>query len=181
MKIEVDDVIPYPRTLVFRTLRDEMSKLVPYLPNVDEIVVKEREVKGEGKVRLVNWWNASSEIPTVARAIITPDMTNWTDYALWDEASWTCDWRQETSFFSDRILCQGRNTYTEEPGGRTRLAIRGELTIDVKGIKGVPRLMAPTVGGAIEKFVVTLITPNFKRLGQGLLRYLEAQGQAPVS
>jgi hypothetical protein len=177
MKIEVTNTIPYPRVLVFRTLRDEMTELLPYLPNVDQIVVKQREELGEGRVRLVNWWKASSEIPTVARALVTPEMTNWTDFATWDESAWCCEWRQETSFFTDRISCRGRNTYRELGPERTELSIRGDLDIDLMGLKGVPKLMAPAVGSAIEKFVVALITPNFTKLSDGLVRYLRARGR----
>lgn len=176
MEIKVDDVIPYPRETVFRVLRDEMPGLVPYLPNVDEIVVRDRRDLGDGRVELVNWWRASSEIPAVARAFVTPDMTNWTDHATWDERDWTCSWRQETAFFTERIRCHGRNVYTVLGADRTRLVIRGELTIDLAGLKGVPRLLAPTIGAAVEKFVVALITPNFKKLSAGLIRYLRDQG-----
>ncbi len=172
MKIDVVDIIPYPLETVFRTLRDDMVSLVPYLPNVDEIVVKERKELDDGKVEYVNWWRASSEIPTVARAFVKPDMTNWTDFAIWDEREWSCDWRQETAFFTDRIHCSGRNTYRSLGPEETRLVIKGELTIDVKGIKGIPRLMAPTIGAGIEKFVVSLITPNFKKMSEGLIGYL---------
>ena len=60
MKIESIDVIPYPRELVFRTLRDHMLEMVKYLPNVDEVQVKEREEPEEGTVKIVNWWKAKS-------------------------------------------------------------------------------------------------------------------------
>ncbi len=172
MKIEVVDTIPYPLETVFRTLRDEMDALVPYLPNVDEIVVKERKELDDGAVELVNWWRASSEIPAIARAFVKPDMTNWTDFAIWDERDWSCEWRQETAFFTERIRCAGKNAYRSLDRDRTRLTIRGDLTIDLKGLKGVPRLMAPAVGAGVEKFVVSLITPNFKKLSEGLVGYL---------
>jgi len=57
----------------------------------------------------------------------------------------------------------------------TELAIRGELEIDAKNIKGVPSLLAGTIGAAVEKFVVALITPNFKTLNRGLVQYLDGK------
>ncbi len=73
------------------------------------------------------------------------------------------------------MTCEGRNTYTDLGDGCTTLAIRGDLTIDARQVKGVPRLLAGSIGPPIEKFVVALISPNFKRLNEGLVRYLEQQ------
>lgn len=175
MKIESTDIIPYPRDLVYETLRDKLVEMVPYLPNIETIEEREREDLGDGSIRLLNWWKAKSDVPKVARAIIKPDMLHWKDHATWHQKSWTCDWRLETNFFTDRVHCQGTNTYTEAGDGKTKLEIRGNLEIDAKNIKGVPRLMAGTVGSAIEKFVVGLITPNFKTLNEGLVKYLDAK------
>lgn len=174
MKIESVDVIPYPRELVFRTLRDGLPKLVPHLPNVETIEEREREVLEDGSIRILNWWKADSDVPKVARAVISPDMLHWLDHATWREADWTCRWRLETNFFTDRVDCQGTNVYTALQDGNTELAIQGELTIDAKNIKGVPKLMAGAVGAAIEKFVIALITPNFKTLNSGLIKYLDS-------
>jgi hypothetical protein len=175
MKIESVDVIPYSRDLVFSTLRDKLVEMVPYLPNIKTIEEKEREDLGDGSTRVFNWWKAKSEIPKVARAIVKPEMLHWNDHAIWNEKSWTVDWRLETNFFTDRVNCEGRNVYRALDDDRTELAIHGELTIDVKNIKGVPRIMAGTIGSGIEKFVVTLIAPNFKTLNKGLIKYLASK------
>jgi hypothetical protein len=175
MKIESVDVIPYERALVFATLRDELVQLVPYLPNIEIIEEREREELGGGSIRVLNWWKAESDVPKVARAVIKPDMLHWKDHATWHEERWSCEWRLETSFFPDRVTCRGTNTYRVVGAKETELAIRGELEIDAKNIKGVPSLLAGTVGAAVERFVVALITPNFKTLNRGLVQYLDGK------
>jgi hypothetical protein len=172
MKIEVVDVLPFPRGIVFRTLRDELSALVQYLPNIDGIEQREREDLDGGRVRILNRWKARSDIPAVARAFVKPEMLEWLDHSTWDPGTWSCAWRLEMGFFTDRIRCAGLNEYVELGPDRTELAVRGDLTIDLQGMKGVPRIMSGQVGSAIEKFVVSLISPNYKKLNEGLVSHL---------
>ena len=58
-------------------------------------------------------------------------------------------------------------------GPGLRLEIRGELNIDGKKIKGVPRLLAGSVSKAVEEMLVKKITPNLISVSDGLRRYLE--------
>lgn len=175
MKIEVVDTIPFDRDVVFATLRDELPGLAEYLPNVERIELREREELAGGRIRTLNHWKARAEIPAVARALVKPEMLQWLDHATWDSSTWRCDWRLEMGFVTDRLHCAGTNVYEDLGPGRTELAVRGDLTLDLKGMKGVPSIMAGQIGAALEKFVVSLITPNYKRLNEGLVRYLGAR------
>jgi hypothetical protein len=174
MKIEADARIAFPRDVAFRAYRDELVALVPYLPNVNAIEVKETESAPGGvasRMRKLNVWRAKADVPTAAQAIIKPEMLAWDDKAVWDEATWTCDWQTIPHFFTERIKCAGRNTFVVD-GNNCVLQIRGDLEVDVKGLPGVPRLLASTVGAAIEKFVVALLTPNLTSVSKGLEAYL---------
>jgi hypothetical protein len=176
MKIEADSRIPYPRERVYREYRDSLVKLVPYLPNIQEITVKEREENsgGPGRTRMLNIWRAQGDIPKAAQTIIKPEMLEWKDYALWNENDWTCEWRVETAFFTKSIKCQGKNFFIEQ-GGETTLQIRGELEVNLKEIPGVPRFLAGTVAPIVEKFIVALLTPNLTSVSKGLDAYMKAQ------
>lgn len=180
MKIESDVRLSFPRDVAFRAYRDELPQLVPHLPNVRSIEVKEREAAPGGvatRTRLLNLWRAKADIPAVAQSIIKPEMLAWEDHALWDEADWTCQWRVVPHFFAERIRCSGKNTFVPDGAG-VILQLRGELDVDVKGLPGVPRLLASTVGHGIEKFVVALLTPNLTSVGKGLERYLQSRPTA---
>jgi hypothetical protein len=177
MKIEADARIAFPRDVAFRAYRDELPALVPHLPNVSAIEVKETENAPGGvasRTRKLNLWRAKADIPTVAQAIIKPEMLAWDDKALWDEAEWTCDWQTVPHFFTDRIKCGGKNRFVVD-GNNCILQIRGDLEVDVKGLPGVPKLLAGTVGAGIEKFVVALLTPNLTSVSKGLEAYLRGK------
>lgn len=178
MEIKADATISYPRALAFRAYRDHLPELVPYLPNVKSIVVKESEddVGGvKGRTRKFNVWHAKGDVPGPVQAIIKPEMLSWDDHAEWDENAWTTKWRVQTHFFRDRVTCEGTNTYVEQ-GETTRFSIRGRLEIDLKGLPGVPRLLASSVGGLVEKFIVALLTPNLVEVSKGVEAFLRAKG-----
>lgn len=177
MKIQADAKVAYPRELCFRTYRDRLPELVPHLPNVKAITVLEREDAPGGeehKTRLLNEWRAVSEIPKLASAVLKPEMLAWHDHALWNEADWTCEWRVETHFFKDRVSCRGKNQFVDH-GDSCTLQIRGDLDIDLKGLPGVPKLVAGKVGSVVEKFVVALLTPNLTSVSGGLSAFLREQ------
>jgi hypothetical protein len=174
MKLEADTHVPFPREVVFRAYRDHLVDLLPYLPNVRGIEIASREDAGT-VTRLENIWRGGGEIPAAARAVLSESMLNWTDYATWDEAAWSCTWRIETHAFTDAVRCAGRNTFHARDGG-TLLEIRGEITIDGKKIKGVPGFMAGTVAKTIEQVLVGKIQPNLVETARGLEKYLAANG-----
>lgn len=175
MEIKADDWLDYPRETVFRALRDKLPEIAAFLPDIGRIVCKEHSVDGP-RVRFLNEWRASAEIPKIAQAFVKPEMLSWLDYALWNEEDWSTEWRLETRFFKDRVKVGGRNYYTEE-GGRTCVHIRGDLTIDARDFPGVPRLLQNKVAAEMERFIVKLITPNLTSMTKGLRKYLDQGGR----
>jgi hypothetical protein len=179
MKIEADARISFPRTLVFSTYRDRLPQLVPHLPNVESITNAEREEKPggrEGVVRLLNLWKAKADVPKIAQAVVKPEMLAWKDHAVWNENEWTCEWRVETHLMTEAVRCQGKNRFLDE-GATTKLEIRGDLEIDLAKFKGVPRFLAGSVGPVVEKFIVTLLTPNLLSVSKGLESFLQAEAR----
>jgi len=175
MKITADARVDYPLDLVFHTYRDELERLVPWLPNVESIVVKEREddVDGAGHLtRLWNVWRGKASIPSIARGFLKPEMLAWDDHAEWDERTRVCSWRSEPHFFRERTRCAGTTTLLPDGAG-TRLQIRGEFSLDLKGMRGVPRLVTGAAQKAAETFIVALLSPNLASISQGLDGYLK--------
>jgi hypothetical protein len=170
MDITCDAVIHFPRPLVYQTYRDKLPELLPYLPNIRKIEVKERKQEGSA-VHFVNVWHGGGEVPAIARAFLSESMLAWTDFAEWREEAFVCNWRTETHAFTEAVSSSGVNRYFEVDGG-TRLEIRGDLTIDAAKIKGVPRLLSGKVGRAVEEFLVKTISKNLLDVSKGLERYL---------
>ena len=172
-RIHVKDTVAHPREVVFSTFRDHLEELVPYLPDIRDIKVEERDQVDEDTVKAVNLWKAKDEdIPRLASKFIKPEMLQWTDYATWRADSWTCDWDMKVGFLQDAIDCKGTNRYVARDDGTTEIIIEGDLTVDASKIPGVPRLVAGKVGSAVEGFVVKMITPNLKDVNRGLEKYL---------
>jgi hypothetical protein len=175
MKFTIKDSIPFPRDLVYATQRDRMPELAPFLNDIKEIIVKER--KDEGHItRFINDWRAGgTDIPSIARAFIKPEMLRWLDHATWDAKAFTCEWRTELGFLPEAIEARGRNQWIDA-GSSTTVIIEGEIIVNAKKVPGVPSLMAGSIGGTIEKFVVGLIEPNLKKTNEGVTKFLRQQG-----
>ncbi len=171
MELSADARIPFPRAQVFAAYRDDIAKLLPYLPNVRSIDVKSR--KDDGPIaHLVNEWQGGGDIPTALRAVIGDSMLGWTDYATWNADTLRCEWRTETRAFGDALRCAGHDLFVEDGPG-TLLQIRGTLEVDAKKIRGVPGFLAGKVGRAVEEFLGTKIQANLVETAKGLTQYLE--------
>lgn len=175
MDIKADVTLAFPRELVFSTYRDRLGELTEFLPNIRSIRVLKREDLGD-ETRLVNEWVGGGDIPKVALSVIKESMLRWTDYATWRASSFTVAWRTEVGAFPGVIQSSGENRYVEVAGG-TRLEIRGALACDASKLPGVPRLIAGSINGTVEKFLVGQVQVNLVEVGKGVRRFLE-QGSA---
>jgi len=171
MIISADTYIPFPRSLVYTTYRDNLVQLVSYLQNVRQIEIKSRREEG-GLIHFVNEWHGGGEIPAVARAVISEAMLSWTDFATWKESEFSTVWRIKTHAFTEAVHCAGKNRFLEKDGG-TLIESRGELMIDTKQIKNVPQLLVGPVGRTVEDFLSKKIEPNLQQVGEGVRLYLQ--------
>jgi hypothetical protein len=172
MEIRADARIPFSRETVFAAYRDEMTDLLPYLPNVRGIEIKSRKNSGS-VVEFVNEWRGGGDIPAALRAVLSQSVLSWTDFATWRGDAMVCDWRTETHAFTEAVQCKGQNTFLDDGVDRTLLEIRGTLEIDAKKIRGVPSFLAGKIGRAVEEFLVAKIQSNLVETAKGLAKYLE--------
>jgi hypothetical protein len=173
MLLSVDNIVPFPIADVFRGMRDQMPAIAEYLPNIDSIEILEQADPAENERTLVNRWNAAAtEVPVMARKFIDPSSIYWIDHAHWFESDWHCDWRLEMGFMTERIKTSGKTSFHETPRG-TEVRIRGELSLDLKGL--VPGFVVKKATAGVESFVVKLLKPNFQKTNDALTRYLQAQ------
>lgn len=175
MRIHSESVIHHPREAVFEAYRDRLSEVAVYIPDIRQIDVLDRREEGT-LVSLHNEWVADREIPKIARGFIRPEMLRWDDWARWDVSTQICTWKLGIRAFPEGVKCMGSNTFVDLGGGRTKVVLGGDLTVDVKKIPGVPRLLAGRVGPQVERFIVSLITPNLERVNSSLGRFLDDNG-----
>ena len=53
--------------------------------------------------------------------------------------------------------------------------LTGDLQINVKEIPGVPSFLAKRLAPQVEKFIVSLITPNLEQVNKSIERFLDAE------
>lgn len=172
MKIETTAEIAFPRDIVFSTYRDHLVDMVPYLENVRGITVTSRVDEG-AITKFVNRWKGGGEIPSVVRKFLSEELLQWDDLATWNAADFTCQWQTVVPSFKDAVDARGHNTFVERRPGVTTLTISGDLKVDARKVKGVPGLLAGTVGPAIEGFLVAAIKPNLVAVAKGVEQYLK--------
>jgi hypothetical protein len=177
MDLNADATLSFPREVVFAAYRDDLLKLLPYLPNVRGIDVVSRDDTG-AITKLVNVWHGGGDLPSAARAFLSESMLSWTDRATWNRDAFACEWAIETHAFTEAVRCRGTTHFLEQGRDATRLEIRGTLAIDAKKIRGVPALLAGKVGRVVEEFLVAKIRPNLVEVSAGLGRYLASRAPA---
>jgi hypothetical protein len=181
MEIRTEVTLPYPRERVFTVYRDRLEELLPYLPNLRGLSIEKREDRGD-ELYQVNHWKGGGEIPSVARSFLRESMLSWTDHATWSKARWRCDWRTEVHAFPGALESSGASTFLETPGavggdpqtpgGGCRIEFRGPLVCDASKVPGVPKLLARSINGTVEKLFVTKIEENLLAVGQGIGKLL---------
>ena len=176
MKLESDVVVAFPLALVFRTYRDRMVDLVPYLPNLKSIRMLERRDVPEG-VHATSEWIAGADLPKVVQSVVKESMLRWTDHATWLDAEHAVQWRTEVHAFPGAVACGGKNRFVDL-GGSTRVEIRGELLVDASKVPGVPRLFASTVAETAEKIIVSNVATNLTAVARGVEQLLRAEATA---
>jgi hypothetical protein len=177
VKLVIDVTLRHPLDVVFATYRDELPSLVAYLPNLQAIHVVEREELADGSLRLVNEWVGGGEIPSFARGFLNESMLRWTDHAKWDPRAHTTDWRTDVHAFPDAIRSSGVTRYVAA-GDTTRLEMRGDLVSDASKVPGVPRLLAATINGAVERYFIAKVEENTRAIAAGVEKYLSEKASS---
>lgn len=170
MEFSFREHLPFDPQFIFCLLRDDLSKVAPFIPDIERVDTLER--KDDGTVaHIVRKWKAIYNVPIVARPFLKPEMLTWVDRADWDGSDHACRWTFEPPYFKAACLCSGVNRYVAAGGG-TDLDSKGDLSLDLGKLPGIPKLMAGSVSRQIEKVLVRMVTPNLARLAEGVRRYL---------
>lgn len=177
MHLSISEGLPLPVDEVFHLLRDDMPALVPYLHDVERIVVLERVEQGD-TVRLVNLWQGSlAKVPGPARPFVTAELLSWNDHASWSTAKRQATWRLEPRVGGRIFTCEGTTTVQPDPtdAGRSRLALEVELEVYPERVPGVPSLLARKLRGPIEQTIAGQVRPNLEHLAASIRAYAAAK------
>jgi hypothetical protein len=170
MRLAAEVRLPVPRPLAFAAYRDEITRVLEFLPNVRTVEVKLRKEEG-AIVHQMREWHGGGEVPAAVRGIITQSMLGWTDHVSWDVITFCSDWRIESHAFPEGVHCRGRATFLEEPNGATLVEMRGVVDVDARRLPGIPGYLAAPVGRSVEEFLVGRIRANLVETAQWFEKY----------
>ena len=139
MELSQTEIIERPISEVYALVRDDLQKIVPFLPNVDKIEVKEHNEKDETHTEVVNHWYGKVDMPSLLKNLSAKNFS-WKDIACWNNESHYVDFQLQSFLANDLFEARGRNTFID--------AIEGKTKIEITPIKiyrksaGIPRLLA---------------------------------------
>ena len=174
MRFECVDDVGHGAEEVFLLLRDAQPSLVPYLNDVEEIVVTERREEA-GVVHITNLWKGSAnKAPALVQKFLSPDLLSWRDHATWhDGEERYASWRLDPKVGGRLFECSGKTTISAAGPGKCRIKIQGDLRVYPERLPGVPRLLAGKLRGKIEAFVIEMLVPNMQTMARGVQAYLD--------
>lgn len=171
MELSQTEIIERPISEVYALVRDDLQKIVPFLPNVDKIEVKEHNEKDETHTEVVNHWYGKVDMPSLLKKFVGPEIFSWKDIACWNNESHYVDFQLQSFLANDLFEARGRNTFIDAGEGKTKIEITCSIKIYPEKVPGIPRLLAKKVKPAIEGILEKLIGPNLTSLGTGLKEY----------
>lgn len=172
MQIHSSALIDHPLERVWRAYRDELPEIAKRIPDIEAVHELSRDER-DGGATIHNEWISSASLPPLVDKVVKKEHLRWDDYAEWDDVEHHVDWRIATRVFTDRISCGGRNRFEAMGETQTRLTISGDLQIDFSRLPGMPRMVSKRIGPRLEKFFVSLITPNLEKVTVHLRNYLD--------
>lgn len=170
MKLESSDIIEQPADKVYCTVRDHLTEIAPFLPNVEKITMESSDTIEDGK-KVLNRWYANVPVPGLLKKVLNPEMFSWLDRADWNDGQMTVEYVLESTFGQDLFDARGKNTFIDLGDGRTELKLECDIEIYPEKVPGVPKLLAKKVGPAIESLLTQMLEPNLTSLGKGLKTY----------
>ncbi|MFN8370794.1 MAG: SRPBCC family protein [Bacteriovoracaceae bacterium] len=172
MKLESKDIINAPLDVVFKLVRDDLEKIVPYLLNIKKIEMKERTEKND-ELHLINHWYAKAEIPAVAQKFVKPELFSWKDTAIWKNKEYKVDYKLESFWANDLYSAKGTNSFKAINDKQTELTVSCEVEIYPDKVPGVPKFLMKQVLPAIEGLLTKALAPNLTALAKGLNEYFK--------
>lgn len=171
MYIESEDRLDHSATEVYALVRDEMPKLLPFMPDVEELEQLTYERESPTRVRILNRWRAKASVPSLVEKFLPKDMFTWLDKAYWKDDEYCVDYELEGFGYA----AKGTNYFTPDGSG-TKLRVTAEITIDPTKFK-IPKLLFNKAFPMIEGSVRKAVQPNLTALARGLKDYFAAQGK----
>lgn len=178
MYLESKEIIERPLEEIFALVRDDLAKIIPFLPNIETIKVQKREEnKNNNTVNIVNHWYAKVEIPPVAQAFVKKELFAWKDTAIWHNDEFYVEYQLESFWANDLFDAKGKNIFKALDDDRTELTVTCNVILHPDKVPGVPKFLVKKVLPYVEPMVQEMLRPNLNGLGEGLRKYFAQNNQ----
>lgn len=175
MKFQLSEKTRFDRDLMFRTHRDDLDKLVPYMTMVERVRAEGKEVHADGTQVLTHRWLCTREaVPAMIRPMIPPNMLVWVGRATWNPNTFQCSWDIDIPGLEQAVTIHGVHTYHEDPKG-TRVELAGNFAVHPEKIPNLPPMISGPMVTAFEKFTTQVIIGVMKATHRAVVSYLEDQ------
>jgi len=172
MILKNKETIERPLKDVYELVRDNLPKIVPYLPNVEKIQVKSKKNK-DNLTLVTNHWFAKADMPALIKGILKPEFFAWKDKAIWNNDEFTVEYTLESFFLNDLFKAKGINTFKAKGENKTEFSINCEIELYPEKVPGVPKFLAKKITPVISALLEKIIGPNLSSLGKGIKKYYE--------
>ena len=164
--MELLNRIDHPTEVVYATLRDRLSELVGYIPDLAELKRVSFERSSGSGVEITSHWRASTPIPAVAESVLPKDLFQWTQVALWKDDDRSVEYRLHGFGFG----ASGVVHFLSEGGGTV---VKATVYVDIQFERFmVPKWVVKKVHPLVEKNVRRVLHANMVGLVNGLRSYL---------
>jgi hypothetical protein len=173
MRFEVRDTSRFPRAVVFAAHRDELQRIVAFLPDVDKVDLRDRSRRADGSEDQTTMWTGKpSLLPLLFRAVVPPNLLQWRQVTHWDPVEHVATWQIDVPGLGPAVEASGTNRYVEA-GGRCTIEVQGDFAFRPDAVPQL-RSIPPTAVPMVERLVVSMIVPMIERTGVAVRQYLES-------
>ncbi len=178
MLLTARDVIHAPVAQVVHLIRDNLSELVPFLPNIAKI--ERVELKDHATLRAaesateqtrLNHWFAKVEVPAIAKKYLRPEFFGWRELTTWGDDSLSAKFQIESFVGKNFFEASGTYVFRALTDHSTEITVSCEVLIHAERVRGVPELLAKTATPLIERVIRKMIEPSLSTLGHCLNAY----------
>ncbi len=174
MFLENQDVITAPLAAVYELIRDDVSRLSPFLVHIDRIVCVKKVELSADQLSRENHWFAKIEVPALAQKYIKPEYLGWKEKVVWDDLSHSATFTMESFVGAALFEATGTYQFRSLDDQRTEILVRCEVTLTPEKIKMIPKSIGLVARPLIEALIRRMIEPSLKNLSRCLNQYFEA-------
>lgn len=161
--------------LLNRSMRN-FEEYAQFAPNVKKVDVLSRETAPDGREVIVVRVFAEGWLPPGVSAIFKMKEVSWKECYTIDARAETkvVDWKIETPVFAEYVDCKG-TSYCKDMAGGCEITIKGDMSIGLPPVKGIPGPLVSSLFTTIEPFIGKMVSVNLNKYFENVRKTMEKE------